>query len=37
MRIAEGFDQDRARVGAHRADVHLRIACALDDLPLAIG
>jgi hypothetical protein len=29
--------QGRARVGAHRADVHLGIACALNDLALAKG
>jgi hypothetical protein len=35
MGVANSFDQDRTRVGAHRADVHLGIANALDDLALA--
>src|ERR1700722_1209281 len=37
MRVAKGFDQDRTRVGGHRAGICLRIVCALDDLALALG
>jgi hypothetical protein len=37
MRVAKRFDQDRARVGRHRACIGFRIVCALDDLALAIG
>src|ERR1700722_13128960 len=37
MRVAEGFDQDGARVGWHRAGTGLRIFWALDKLALAIG
>src|SRR3984957_11749553 len=37
VRVAEGFDQDGARVGWHRAGTGLRIVCALDNLALAIG
>src|SRR4029077_17268253 len=34
MRAAKGFDQDRARVGGHRAGIGLPIGCALEDLAL---
>src|SRR5271166_5102322 len=37
MGVAKGFDQDRARVSAHRAGASRCVARALDDLAPAIG
>ena len=36
MSVAKGLDEDRTRVGAHRAGAGIRIVCRLNNLTLAI-